>query len=163
MTLRMDNGYWPLTLQKCILGIWWFVVVLPSWPFTLRSFHKILSSWNSLGISQTGHRWSSINWRCIRMDAYFVGRMYVYFMCMNMFKYAWTFGCIHHIYVYTCFVSGVIWFFFFFSILLQEPPRRHKDSGASLKRKEIDSDPDSQPRKPPTHRRMAVVFDSDEE
>lgn len=113
MTLQIDNGYWPFTLQKCILGIWWFLVDLPSWPFTLRPFHKILSSWNSFGISQMGHRWSSINWRCIRMDAYFVGRMYVYFMCMNMFQYAWTFGCMHHIYVYTCFVSGVTWFFFF--------------------------------------------------
>ncbi|RWR77214.1 protein LEO1 [Cinnamomum micranthum f. kanehirae] len=46
---------------------------------------------------------------------------------------------------------------------VEEPPRRNKDSGASLKRKEIDSDADSPPRKPPAHRRMAVVFDSDEE
>ncbi|XP_058070392.1 protein LEO1 homolog isoform X2 [Magnolia sinica] len=44
----------------------------------------------------------------------------------------------------------------------EEPRRRNKESVGSLKRKEIESDPDSPPRKPAVHRR-AVVFDSDED
>lgn len=46
----------------------------------------------------------------------------------------------------------------------EEEPRRKKESGSgSLKRKEIESDEDSPPRKAATHRRKAVVFDSDED
>ncbi|XP_057480745.1 protein LEO1 homolog [Actinidia eriantha] len=41
--------------------------------------------------------------------------------------------------------------------------RKAKEFGGSLKRKEIQSDEDSLPRKMPTHRRMAIVYDSDEE
>ncbi|XP_077211382.1 protein LEO1 homolog isoform X2 [Tasmannia lanceolata] len=41
--------------------------------------------------------------------------------------------------------------------------QRNKESGGNLKRKEIESDPDSPQRKPTTHRRMAVVYDSDED
>ncbi|KAI5648287.1 hypothetical protein M9H77_34292 [Catharanthus roseus] len=43
----------------------------------------------------------------------------------------------------------------------QEPKRKSKESGS--KRKEIESDEDSPPRKAPAHRRMAIVYDSDEE
>ncbi|KAK2663358.1 hypothetical protein Ddye_001932 [Dipteronia dyeriana] len=45
----------------------------------------------------------------------------------------------------------------------EEPKQKGKDTGSSLKRKAIASDEDSPPRKAPTHRRMAVVYDSDEE
>ncbi|PON68964.1 Leo1-like protein [Parasponia andersonii] len=46
----------------------------------------------------------------------------------------------------------------------EEPKQRGKDSGHSLKRKGIESDEDSPPRKAAaTHRRMAVVYDSDED
>lgn len=46
----------------------------------------------------------------------------------------------------------------------EEPRRNSRDGGGSnLKRKEIDSDVDSPPRKAPIHRRKAVVFDSDDE
>ncbi|XWS51210.1 hypothetical protein CRYUN_Cryun12cG0157300 [Craigia yunnanensis] len=44
----------------------------------------------------------------------------------------------------------------------EEPRQKVKESLGSIKRKGIESDEDS-PRKVPTHRRMAVVFDSDEE
>ncbi|KAK9926102.1 hypothetical protein M0R45_023351 [Rubus argutus] len=43
------------------------------------------------------------------------------------------------------------------------PKQKVKGSGHGLKRKEIESDEDSPPRKSTTHRRMAVVYDSDEE
>lgn len=46
---------------------------------------------------------------------------------------------------------------------LQEPRQKVKESVGSIKRKGIESDEDSPPRKAPTHRRMAVVYDSDEE
>ncbi|KAL5749044.1 hypothetical protein ACOSQ2_026341 [Xanthoceras sorbifolium] len=45
----------------------------------------------------------------------------------------------------------------------EEPKQKGKDSGGSLKRRGLESDEDSPPRKVPTHRRMAVVYDSDEE
>ncbi|KAL2935407.1 Protein LEO1-like protein [Bienertia sinuspersici] len=45
----------------------------------------------------------------------------------------------------------------------EEPNQMAKDARASLKRKEIDSDEESPRKKPTTHRRMAVVYDSDEE
>lgn len=46
----------------------------------------------------------------------------------------------------------------------EEPKLRGKESGHSLKRKGIESDEDSPPRKATiTHRRMAVVYDSDDE
>lgn len=46
----------------------------------------------------------------------------------------------------------------------EEPRQKAKESSrGSLKRKEIESDEDSPPRKLATHRRMAVVYDSDEE
>lgn len=45
----------------------------------------------------------------------------------------------------------------------QEPKRKAKEPGTSLKRKEIESDEDSPPRKAATHRRMAIVYDSDDE
>ncbi|XP_044477084.1 protein LEO1 homolog isoform X2 [Mangifera indica] len=41
--------------------------------------------------------------------------------------------------------------------------QRGRDSGSNLKRRGIESDEDSPPRKMPTHRRMAVVYDSDED
>nr|CAD1819443.1 unnamed protein product [Ananas comosus var. bracteatus] len=45
----------------------------------------------------------------------------------------------------------------------EEPKRKTNETGSGgLKRKEIDSDADSPPRKPPVHRRT-VVFDSDED
>lgn len=48
-------------------------------------------------------------------------------------------------------------------LLLQEPKRKTNETGSGgLKRKEIDSDADSPPRKPSVHRRT-VVFDSDED
>jgi len=37
------------------------------------------------------------------------------------------------------------------------------EARGSLKRKEIESDEESPPRKTTTHRRMAVVYDSDED
>lgn len=49
---------------------------------------------------------------------------------------------------------------------MQEPrPQRGGRGGyvGSQKRKEIDSDEESPPRKAPAHRRMAVVYDSDDE
>ncbi|XP_057459803.1 protein LEO1 homolog isoform X2 [Actinidia eriantha] len=46
---------------------------------------------------------------------------------------------------------------------LEEPKHGAKEFGGSLKSKEIQSDEDSPPRKMPTHRRMAIVYDSDEE
>nr|KJB51027.1 hypothetical protein B456_008G198100 [Gossypium raimondii] len=45
----------------------------------------------------------------------------------------------------------------------EEPRQKVKESVGSSKRKGIESDEDSPPRKAPTHRRMAVVYDSDEE
>ncbi|KAJ0104584.1 hypothetical protein Patl1_18872 [Pistacia atlantica] len=45
----------------------------------------------------------------------------------------------------------------------EEPRQKGKDSRSNLKRRGIESDEDSPPRKMPTHRRMAVVYDSDEE
>jgi hypothetical protein len=47
--------------------------------------------------------------------------------------------------------------------MFQEPKQKGRDFGGSLKRKGIESDEDSPPRKMPPHRRMAVVYDSDEE
>lgn len=48
--------------------------------------------------------------------------------------------------------------------LLQEPRKKIKETGgSSLKRKEIESDGESPPRKTAVHRRKAIVFDSDEE
>lgn len=38
-----------------------------------------------------------------------------------------------------------------------------KEARGSLKRKEIDSDEESPRKKPATHRRMTVVYESDEE
>ncbi|XP_016741684.2 protein LEO1 homolog isoform X2 [Gossypium hirsutum] len=46
---------------------------------------------------------------------------------------------------------------------VEEPRQKVKESVGSSKRKGIESDEDSPPRKAPTHRRMAVVYDSDEE
>ncbi|EEF47773.1 protein LEO1 homolog [Ricinus communis] len=45
----------------------------------------------------------------------------------------------------------------------EEPKQRSKDFGGIRKRMGIESDEESPPRKMPTHRRMAVVYDSDEE
>ncbi|XP_052174837.1 protein LEO1 homolog isoform X2 [Diospyros lotus] len=47
---------------------------------------------------------------------------------------------------------------------IEEPKQKTKEfGGSSLKRKEIESDEDSPPRKTSTHRRMAIVYDSDED
>jgi len=48
-------------------------------------------------------------------------------------------------------------------IFLQEPKQKSKEFRGSAKRKGFESDEDSPPRKTTTHRRMAVVYDSDEE
>lgn len=45
----------------------------------------------------------------------------------------------------------------------QEPKHKVRDYGSSHKRKGIESDEESPPRKVATHRRMAVVYDSDDE
>ncbi|KAI5330212.1 PREDICTED: RNA [Prunus dulcis] len=45
----------------------------------------------------------------------------------------------------------------------EEPKQKARESGHSHKRKEIESDEDSPPRKAAPHRRMAVVYDSDED
>lgn len=45
----------------------------------------------------------------------------------------------------------------------EEPKRKSKVSGSSFKRKEIESEEDTPPRKVATHRRMAIVYDSEEE
>ncbi|KAI3454734.1 hypothetical protein Pfo_011397 [Paulownia fortunei] len=45
----------------------------------------------------------------------------------------------------------------------EEPKHKVRDSGRSLKRKDIESDEDSPPRKTTTHRRMKMVYESDEE
>ncbi|KAK3028040.1 hypothetical protein RJ639_038761 [Escallonia herrerae] len=45
----------------------------------------------------------------------------------------------------------------------EDPKLRAKESRGSLKRKGIESDEDSPPRKSAPHRRMAVVYDSDDE
>ncbi|XP_027125687.2 protein LEO1 homolog [Coffea arabica] len=45
----------------------------------------------------------------------------------------------------------------------EEPRRKSKEPGTGLKRKDIESDEDSPPRKAATHRRMAIVYDSDDE
>ncbi|KAL3528459.1 hypothetical protein ACH5RR_007781, partial [Cinchona calisaya] len=45
----------------------------------------------------------------------------------------------------------------------EEPKKKAKEPGTSLKRKEIESDEESPPRKAATHRRMAIVYDSDDE
>ncbi|KAG6412300.1 hypothetical protein SASPL_124975 [Salvia splendens] len=45
----------------------------------------------------------------------------------------------------------------------EEPKQKVRDSGGSLKRKGIDSDEDSPPRKTTTHRRMKMVYESDED
>lgn len=49
------------------------------------------------------------------------------------------------------------------AVFLQEPKQKVRDSGGSLKRKGIDSDEDSPPRKTTTHRRMKMVYESDED
>lgn len=46
------------------------------------------------------------------------------------------------------------------SWLFHQEPRQ---KGSNLKRRGMESDEDSPPRKMPAHRRMAVVYDSDEE
>lgn len=46
---------------------------------------------------------------------------------------------------------------------VEEPKQKAKESQRNLKRKEIESDEDSPKRKPTAHRRLAVVYDSDEE
>ncbi|KAK4568065.1 hypothetical protein RGQ29_003716 [Quercus rubra] len=45
----------------------------------------------------------------------------------------------------------------------EEPKQKGREFGGNLKRKGIESDEDSPPRKATSHRRMAVVYDSDEE
>ncbi|TKY73322.1 LEO1-like protein [Spatholobus suberectus] len=45
----------------------------------------------------------------------------------------------------------------------EEPKQKSKEFRGSVKRKGFESDEDSPPRKTTTHRRMAVVYDSDEE
>lgn len=45
----------------------------------------------------------------------------------------------------------------------EEPKQTRMEARGSLKRKEIESDEESPPRKTTTHRRMAVVYDSDED
>ncbi|WOH03470.1 hypothetical protein DCAR_0622868 [Daucus carota subsp. sativus] len=45
----------------------------------------------------------------------------------------------------------------------EEPKHKAKESQRNFKHKEIESDDDSPKRKPTTHRRMAVVYDSDED
>ncbi|XP_057805093.1 protein LEO1 homolog [Salvia miltiorrhiza] len=45
----------------------------------------------------------------------------------------------------------------------EEPKQKVRDSGGSLKRKGIESDEDSPPRKATTHRRMKMVYESDED
>ncbi|XP_042040519.1 protein LEO1 homolog [Salvia splendens] len=45
----------------------------------------------------------------------------------------------------------------------EEPKQKVRDSGGCLKRKGIDSDEDSPPRKTTTHRRMKMVYESDED
>ncbi|XP_059643295.1 protein LEO1 homolog isoform X2 [Cornus florida] len=45
----------------------------------------------------------------------------------------------------------------------EEPKQKPKESRGGLKRSEIESDEDSPPRKAAPHRRMAIVYDSDEE
>lgn len=47
------------------------------------------------------------------------------------------------------------------SVALQKPSCGSKESKG--KRKEIESNSDSSPRKPTTHRRRAVVYESDDE
>lgn len=48
--------------------------------------------------------------------------------------------------------------------ILKGPKHKAKDTGrSSLKRKEIDSDGDSPDRRPPAHRRKAMVYDTDED
>ena len=66
------------------------------------------------------------------------------------------------IFPFSYIVLRILWIFFSW-LLLQEPRQKVKESVGSIKRKGIESDEDSPPRKAPTHRRMAVVFDSDEE
>ncbi|CAH9095757.1 unnamed protein product [Cuscuta epithymum] len=46
---------------------------------------------------------------------------------------------------------------------VEETKPKGRESGVSLKRKGIESDEESPPRKATTHRRMAIVYDSDEE
>jgi len=49
-------------------------------------------------------------------------------------------------------------------VFSQEPKQKSKEFRGSAKRKGgFESDEDSPPRKTTTHRRMAVVYDSDEE
>ena len=63
--------------------------------------------------------------------------------------------------------NKVYFLFFLYFILLfgyfQEPKQKGREFGGNLKRKGIESDEDSPPRKATSHRRMAVVYDSDEE
>ena len=57
-------------------------------------------------------------------------------------------------------------FFLYFNLLFgyfQEPKQKGREFGGSVKRKGIELDEDSPPRKATSHRRMAVVYDSDEE
>lgn len=49
------------------------------------------------------------------------------------------------------------------SVIFQEPKQKSKEFGGRHKRAGIESDEESPPRKISTHRRMAVVYDSDEE
>ncbi|KAF5730195.1 hypothetical protein HS088_TW20G00567 [Tripterygium wilfordii] len=45
----------------------------------------------------------------------------------------------------------------------EEPKQKGREFGGRLKRKGMESDEDSPPRKMPTHRRVALVYDSDDE
>lgn len=68
------------------------------------------------------------------------------------------------IHVIVCIFQNVnIFCFIIYCEFIQEPKQKGKGSMRSLKRKGIASDEDSPPRKTTTHRRMAVVYDSDEE
>lgn len=55
------------------------------------------------------------------------------------------------------------WFQYYLDVCLQEPKHKSKDFKSNAKRKGLESDEDSPPRKPTAHRRMAVVYDSDDE
>lgn len=58
---------------------------------------------------------------------------------------------------------AMLWFQYNLDVFLQEPKQKNKEFRGSAKRKGFESDEDSPPRKTTTHRRMAVVYDSDEE
>ena len=57
-----------------------------------------------------------------------------------------------------CYGFIAVWVFFW-----QEPKQKKKEFRSGVKRKGFESDEDSPPRKATAHRRMAVVYDSDEE